>query len=709
LADTIFVNLHTHTAFSDGAPTPEALAQSLAEAGVRYAALTDHDTVDGLTRFAQALEPHGIPSLSGIELTTNLDGRLAHLVAYGFDPDHPELRSTLASMHPARDADVHTIAGSLRRAGGRRAAGTASSAVVSTAPDGTLDIGDAIALIHRAGGRAFLAHPLHLQSDLGRLEAEIVRLKAMGLDGIEAIYAEFSADEQAGLRQLARNHELLVSAGTDYHGIDGFGSLELGIDMPADDWARFRDAIFSGPGFSDASPHTDGVASASTTDPADDRRRSGTRSFALRVALPAVAALALFLIALWGLILPSFEQTLVERKREMIRELTNSAWSVLAAYQHDEETGLLTRGEAQVAAAGVIEELRYGPDGLDYFWIQDTQPTMVMHPYRTDLDGQDLSGFTDSRGARIFVEFSDLVQADGQGYVDYVWQWFDDPERLEPKESYVKGFEPWGWVIGTGVYTDDVRAEIDRIARNLVLTAMGISGAIALLLLFVLQQSLRIERRREEVVTRLRESTQRYHALVEATTEGTLLIVDGRCHYANPMLLGLLGYTSRQLEFVQVDDVLPHGEANEALWQVLTSGTTDAPQLGLAHEGSLTHSDGRVVECVLTLDPVVFGDQAGYILLARDMAGLSVAARSDTLAHGAPAGVFRALASRRAVFMEISPAGREMLSQFCDATEAQPALADCFADPAEYGRFFRRVLDEGEVRDYILPADNWSM
>ncbi len=82
---------------------------------------------------------------------------------------------------------------------------------------------------------------------------------------------------------------------------------------------------------------------------------------------------------------------------------------------------------------------------------------MVMHPYRTDLNGQDLAGFSDPRGVPIFVEFADLVQREGQGYVDYVWQWQDDPERLEPKESYVKGFEPWGWIIGTGIYIDDVR------------------------------------------------------------------------------------------------------------------------------------------------------------------------------------------------------------------------------------------------------------
>ncbi len=218
----------------------------------------------------------------------------------------------------------------------------------------------------------------------------------------------------------------------------------------------------------------------------------------------------------------------------MIRELTNSAWSILASYERDEQNGLLTREEAQALAISRIEALRYGAESKDYFWIQDMQPRMIMHPYRSDLNGQDLSSFTDPRGVRIFVEFAELVDRKGEGYIDYVWQWKDDPQRLEPKESYVKGFEPWGWIIGTGIYTDDVNQEIASIEKSLVNTSLAISGAIILLLVFVLQQSLRIEKARQEVVDNLHESTERYHTLVEATTEGTLLILDDRCRYANP-------------------------------------------------------------------------------------------------------------------------------------------------------------------------------
>ena len=699
MAEGILVNLHTHTSHSDGALTPEVLAARLASAGVRYAALCDHDTVAGWPAFRDALDARGVSSLPGIELTTQHEGRIIHLVAYGFDPEHPELLATLASMRAHRLLDTHSIQGSIRAAG----TGDRHVGADTVAPDGRLDIGDGIALLHRAGGKVFLAHPLVYDRDIESLESLVLELRAKGLDGLEAVYEEFDRAEREALRTLALKHDLLVCAGTDYHAVKGLGSEALAIEMPREDWVGFRAAVIDGPGLAEKALPLEGTPAPAAGDPSDSSDRFRRRPFVMRVVLPAVAALALFLIAFWGLIVPSFEQTLIDRKREMIRELTNSAWSVLAAYEADERAGKLTREEAQAAAAGVVAELRYGEDRLDYFWIQDTEPTMVMHPYRSDLDGEDISGFTDPRGVQIFVEFADLVEAQEEGYVDYVWQRFDDLERLEPKESYVKGFEPWDWVIGTGMYVDDVQAEIERIERDLLLAALGISGVIALLLLFVLQQSLGIERRREEGVERLRDSNARYHALVEATSEGTLLVVDGRLRYANPTFLELLGYGARQLEFLDPADVLPR-EGNKALWDVLDSGDAEASVMGVAREGVLTRADGSAIECVLTLEPVEFGGQTGHILLARDVTA-AASARGDTSALGASAGVFRAVAARRGVFVDLSPAARELLSLVSVEEGGQLALADCFVGPDEYGRVYRRLLETGEVRDQFLSID----
>jgi PAS domain S-box-containing protein len=711
MTDTVLVNLHCHTIFSDGEQTPEVLAANLAAAGVRYAALTDHNTLIGLPRFQDALQKRGVAHLTGVEVTTWFRGREAHLLGYGFDPQNAALDATLFSLRQVRNLEVHSIASSLRRIGAGAAAGRDEPPGISAAPDGWLEIGDAIDLLHQAGGRAFWAHPLVFESDPERLDAYVAELKTLGLDGLEAIYAPFSAAEREQLCQLAAKHDLLVSAGTDFHAENGLRAAAWGIPMPRADWVRFRKAVFHG-----ASAQAEAAApQAALPGPAPARGPSAAaphqfrrRSFILRIFLPTLIAIAVLLAAIWGITLPSFERTLLDRKRELIRELTNSAWSILASYERDERNGLLTREQAQELAKTRVEALRYGPEGKDYFWIQDLQPRMIMHPYRGDLSGEDVSAFVDARGVPIFVQFANLVRRSGEGYVDYVWQWNDDPERLAPKESYVKGFEPWGWVIGTGIYTDDVNAEIARIERGVVYTSLLVSSAVVFLLLFVLQQSLRIERQRQAVVDSLGESTERYHSLVEATTEGTLLVLDDRCRYANPTFLGMLGYTAPQLEFLELADVLPHEPDNAAIWARLRGENGAAAPADAPLEGCLARQDGSLMECLLALNPIQFAGQRGFILLAKDLARQPAIAGDDGLAaaaQAAPVGIFRARAVRRGVFVEINEAGRALLPRLPAPENAQPALADLFAEPAEYEQFVQALQAEGEIRSHGLHVE----
>ena len=81
--------------------------------------------------------------------------------------------------------------------------------------------------------------------------------------------------------------------------------------------------------------------------------------------------------------------------------------SILSKYENDERDGLLTREEAQKTAISRIQYLRYGEENKDYFWITDMTPVMIMHPFRNDLNGKDLTNFTDPHGKRLFVEFVD--------------------------------------------------------------------------------------------------------------------------------------------------------------------------------------------------------------------------------------------------------------------------------------------------------------
>ena len=339
-------------------------------------------------------------------------------------------------------------------------------------------------------------------------------------------------------------------------------------------------------------------------------------SFAARIVLPSALAVILFIAATFLFIIPSFERNMMDRKRETIRELNNSAHSLLLKFHGDEKAGLLTRSQAQKKAVESLRGLRYGPEGKDYFWITDLGPKMIMHPYRPDLDGKDLSDFRDSHGKRMFAEFAEIGRRDGAGYVDYMWQWKDEPGRIVPKLSHVRLFSPWGWVIGTGIYIEDVREEISRLESSLVKLSLLIAGIIAVILLYVNQQSLRIERSRRQAEKLLFASEEKYRKLVEAAAEGIIMVLGDRPAYSNRTVLEMLGYSAEEFEKLTLAQLLHQDSpaSVEYLAELLESGG-HSPQV----EASLRRKDGQALRALLTASKLVFGGREGFILSVRDI------------------------------------------------------------------------------------------
>lgn len=691
---TIRVDLHCHSVYSDGSLTPRELAELAAGDGVAVAALTDHDSVDGLSEFVQTLARREVGFIAGVEITTHYSGEEVHLLAYGFDPAHPELRTVLHALRQARAPGVQSIAGTIRRRSSHPAEGVA---VCSIASDGRIELGEAIALVHRAGGLAFLAHPLLFQSDIVKLERSLIALKEIGLDGIEAIYGPFSEEQRSELCDLSKRLGLLVSAGTDSHDRKLQSHESFGVEMPDALWREFRDAVCSGAKPSDKNGPSE--------TPGRARSRLHWRDFVFHFVFPTLIAIALFITAIYAVFIPAFEKSLLDRKREMIRELTNSAWSILAAYEQDERVGRLTREQAQAMAQSQVELLRYGSERKDYFWLQDMSPRIIMHPYRSDLNGKDVSDFRDPRGVRIFAEFADQIRRGREGYVDYVWQWKDDPNRLVPKESYIKGFQPWGWIIGTGIYVEDVEQEIKLIERNLVRTFLGISLVVVLLLFYVVRQSLGLEKERADAEESLVESIERYRSLVEATTEGTLLVMDGRCRYANPIFLELIGSVQGELELLDLSDLFPRISENAVAWKSLER-LLHGEEATESFDAVLRRRDGVSVEAVVATSRISFSERSGFILLVRKI-GLSAGREGSRtvesqgwrylqqMADNAPIGLFRARATSRGTLVECNRVALQLLRWPETSGDAPVALVDLFPNPRAYEEFLQQLRKTG--------------
>lgn len=343
------------------------------------------------------------------------------------------------------------------------------------------------------------------------------------------------------------------------------------------------------------------------------------KHLAWRTVLPAFLAFTLFSGVVFLYLLPSLDRVVMDQKRLMIRELTESSWNVLARFEAEERAGKMTRAEAQTAAIEQVRNLHYGQESKDYFWIIDNHPHMVVHPYRPDLEGTDLTNFKDPAGKHLFVEMVETVKQQNSGYVDYMWQWKDDSARIVPKLSYVKGFGPWSWILGTGVYTEDVDAEISALKENLQTAAMLILLLVSMLLFVLLRASFQSERGRVRAGAALQTSEDKYRSLVESAGESIVMAIEGEGLYANTSLLHLLGYKRDEFAVLDIAAIIkttPEEIQNDRRhWQAVTSGI-EAPT---RYETELVRKDGKQLRVVLTLSRIVVQGRAGFMAVAAQL------------------------------------------------------------------------------------------
>ena len=197
-----------------------------------------------------------------------------------------------------------------------------------------------------------------------------------------------------------------------------------------------------------------------------------------------LAAAVLCVLLVEVLALEHLHTSMMDSRKLSVRLQVENVYSLVSHYYTLSQEEGLSEAEAKELALKNINKLRYNEK--EYFWVNDKTPTMVMHPIKPALIGKDLSGMKDPNGKFLFMDMVKVVSGkDKAGYVNYEWPkpGHDDPQ---PKVSYVKLFEPWGWIIGTGVYTDDVMTDFMDDATDVIITTVVfialLIGAIILIL-----------------------------------------------------------------------------------------------------------------------------------------------------------------------------------------------------------------------------------
>lgn len=270
-----YMDLHLHSNCSDGMLDPEELVEAARNAGLAIIAICDHDSVDGIARAVKASREYNMQVITGVELSVAYKGlNDIHLLGYCFDSsstvllEHLEtfalrranrnreivlsvnLRLEKQGLQPLTFEEVEKLAeGVMGRPHIARAlithgyAATMEDAftrylIPCDVPKTYWAMEDAIATIKQAGGVAVLAHPTSISTDFQVLETIITELAIMGLDGLEVYNSMATEQEAAFLQKLANRQHLLVTAGSDFHGIDSGDTIGKGRGG-----IRFSDAL----------------------------------------------------------------------------------------------------------------------------------------------------------------------------------------------------------------------------------------------------------------------------------------------------------------------------------------------------------------------------------------------------------------------------------------------------------------------------------
>lgn len=259
----------------------------------------------------------------------------------------------------------------------------------------------------------------------------------------------------------------------------------------------------------------------------------------LRILVPGTLLFLLIAFLILGYILPTMKDGLINEKRSKIKGIVDVTVASLDRLNKFYKEGKYTLLEAQKLGVELVKNSRFGVENKDYLWINDFHPKMVMHPFKPALNGKDVSNVADPKGKRLFMDMVKVCRENGSGYVDYMWQYYKSSvEEIKPKISYVKSFKPWDWIVGTGLYIEDIEKEVGKIENRIILMLLF---AMCIFIFFIVLMT-------KQVVKSTKATIDSSIAFIKQINEPLFVVnSDLVVQYINPQALKMLGYKEEEV------------------------------------------------------------------------------------------------------------------------------------------------------------------
>lgn len=276
-----------------------------------------------------------------------------------------------------------------------------------------------------------------------------------------------------------------------------------------------------------------------------------------QIIVPFVFSVSLLMVG-YFIAKPAVKGLLITDRRQMVMEMVNNNYNLLEEYNEHVKKGDMTLSQAQVLIIDDIRHQRYGRNRANYFWIQDYEGHFIYHPSigsSTPVNPQRWASMQ-----KVALQIAELVKKQNQGYISYDWHNSQNDSPGGAKETYAKGYKPWGWVVCTGFLLTDIYTDLQQVMKKVMVILFSFLGCMLMILSFILFRNYRNLQKIMLADNELKKSETRFRRLVGHIDNGVMIFENNKTVFANEQFCKIFDLTDQDALHFNLQDYLPGWE-----------------------------------------------------------------------------------------------------------------------------------------------------